>query len=126
MASAATSTVIGWQFDLEDRRQLLIRFPPVYPRVIADHVTLGKAPPDAPLPVETSGKIVGQVDDDAGLQALIVTIGGTTGRPDGSTYHITWSLGDDREAIQSNVVIARLGWRSIPEPIAIRLIPARF
>lgn len=130
MAASSTETyVIGWRLDPEERRQLLERIRPVYRKAIADHVTLASRVKEyAPLPTETGGLIVGQIDDDAGLQALVVEIGGTTGRPDGSTYHITWSLDDNRgrEAVQSNGVLARLGWRPLPEPIPITLIPARF
>jgi hypothetical protein len=36
--------------------------------------------------------MVGADDDCAHVQALVVEIGGTTRRPDGSTYHATWSL----------------------------------
>jgi len=48
--------------------------------------------------------------------------------PDGGVYHITWSLdrGRGREAVQSNDVIADLGWRRLPDPVPIRIIPARF
>ena len=35
--------------------------------------------------------MVGVDDDGAGVQALVVEIGGAARRPDGSTYHITWS-----------------------------------
>src|SRR3546814_9902597 len=51
------------------------------------------------------------VDDGEGLQALIVSIDGSTDRPDGSTYHITWSLDRSRgrKAVQSNDVIAERG-----------------
>jgi len=129
MASSGTNHVIGWRLDPEQRRQLLRQIRPVYRDVIADHVTLAsKVDADAPLPSETGGEILGKIDDDAGLQALVVAIGGTTGRPDGGTYHITWSLDRNRgrEAVQSNNVIARLGWRPLPEPIPITLIPARF
>ncbi|MBC7985831.1 MAG: hypothetical protein H7X93_04050 [Sphingomonadaceae bacterium] len=121
--------VTGWKLADADRQKLLARFAPLFPDRIADHVTLdSEAGPDAPLPEETRADVVGEVDDGAGLEALVVAIGGTTDRPDGSTYHITWSLdrAAGREAVESNEVIARLGWRSIAEPIAIEIIPARF
>jgi hypothetical protein len=80
------------------------------------------------LPTETSGEVVGEIDDGAGVQALVVRIGGTTDRADGSTYHITWSLdrARGRRPVENNDVIGRLGWRHLPEPIPIQLIPARF
>ncbi|HEX8302614.1 hypothetical protein [Sphingomonas sp.] len=111
--------------DEADRAALLIRFPPIWPDVIAHHVTLASHT-DAPLPAETAGEVVGHVDDGEGLQALAVAIGGTTDRPDGSIYHITWSLdgASGRRAVQSNQLLAERGFRSLDEPISIRLIPS--
>ena len=121
--------VTGWKLDATDRERLLERFRPAFPDVVADHVTLRTGTnASTPLPRETRGEVVGEIDDGAGVQALVVTIGGTTDRSDGSTYHITWSLdrARGRRPVESNAVIARLGWRSLPEPVPIRLHPARF
>ena len=121
--------VTGWKLDVTDRERLLERFRPAFPDVVADHVTLRTGTnASTPLPRETRGQVVGEIDDGAGVQALVVTIGGTTDRSDGSTYHITWSLdrARGRRPVESNAVIARLGWRSLPEPVPIRLHPARF
>lgn len=115
---------IGWLLDEADRATLLARFPPVWPDVIAHHVTLRSAT-GQPLPTQTSGEIVGEVNDGEGLQALVVAIDGTTDRPDGSTYHITWSLDKarGREAVQSNQVLAERGWHAV-DPIPVRLLPS--
>ena len=103
--------VAGWLLHPEDRNGLLAVFPPAYPEVVAHHVTLRSGvPQDFPLPTETEGFVVGVADDSAGVQALVVEIGGTTRRPDGSTYHITWSLGPGRRAVESNDVIRERGW----------------
>jgi len=121
--------VTGWKLDDDERTALLERFPPEWPDVIADHVTLDMhAGREAPLPHETDGEVVGAINDEVGLQALVVAIGGSTDRPDGSTYHITWSLdrARGREPIQSNQVIAEHGWRPLDDPIPIALIPARW
>lgn len=120
--------VTGWKLDPADREQLLDRFPPLWPDVVAHHVTLDANAADGdPLPVEQEARVVGSVSDGAGLQALVVAIGGTTDRPDGSTYHITWSLdrGRGREAMESNEVIAERGWDALDDPVPIGLIPAR-
>jgi hypothetical protein len=53
----------------------------------------------------------------------VVSIGGTTDRPDGSTYHITWSLSPGREARESNDVIAKLGWKALEQAIPIGFEP---
>lgn len=121
--------VTGWKLDEAERQRLLEICPPIFTDVVADHVTLRTGTnSQTPLPSARHGEIVGEIDDGAGVQALVVRIGGTTDRSDGSTFHITWSLdcARGRRAVESNAVIARLGWRSLPEPIPIRLKPARF
>lgn len=124
-----TRVVTGWTLEEPHRSQLLSRFAPLFPDIVADHVTLRTATDDqTPLPSETSAEVVGEVNDGAGVQALVVRIGGTTDRSDGSTYHITWSLDEakGRRAVESNAVIAQRGWEPLAEPIPIRLKPARF
>ncbi|MBT2246816.1 MULTISPECIES: hypothetical protein [Sphingobium] len=114
--------VTGWKLDPKERAQLLERFPPIWPDVIADHVPLkAGASANEPLPVQAAAEIVGSVDDGEGLQALIVSI-------DGSTYHITWSLDQSRgrKAVQSNDVITERGWEPLPAPVPIPIEPARF
>ena len=49
-----------------------------------------------------------------------------TERPDGSTYHITWSLGPGREARESNDVLREKGWQALAEAIPLRLAPRIF
>jgi hypothetical protein len=117
---------IGWEVDREDRRHLLARFPARYGETVADHVTLKFGSDRIKLPTERSGEIVGEADDGEGVQAMVVRIAGTTDRPDGSTYHITWSLGPGRRAKESNAVIARFGWRRFAEPIPVRLVPKAY
>ena len=117
---------VGWALDREEREVLLRRFPPRYPNVVADHVTLKFGDREVELPTATAGEIVGESDDGIGVQALVVRIDGTTDRPDGSTYHITWSLLAERQAKESNDVIARLGWRALEAPVALRLEPSAY
>jgi hypothetical protein len=120
-------SVTGWKLDRGQRRELLQQFPPRYANVVADHVTLqGKAARDAPLPEETDGEIVGRADDGNGVEAMVVAIEGTADRPDGSFYHITWSLADGREAKESNDLLAARNWERLELPMPIRLHPARF
>jgi len=119
--------VIGWRLDRDQRVELLQQFPPRFRNVVADHVTLqSQAAEDAPLPEETEGEIVGRADDSRGVEAMVVAIGGTTDRPDGSFYHITWSLADGREARESNFMLAGREWEMFDLPMPIRLEPARF
>ncbi|MGQ0560181.1 MAG: hypothetical protein ACT4OE_11495 [Sphingosinicella sp.] len=119
--------MIGWKLDRDQRAQLLERFRPRYANAVADHVTLqAKAAPGAPLPGESEGEIVGRGDDGRGVEAMVVTIGGTSERPDGSVYHITWSLAGGRKAKESNEMLAARRWETFAEPIPIRLEPARW
>ncbi|WJY19900.1 hypothetical protein QQS45_06725 [Alteriqipengyuania flavescens] len=125
----ASIRVTGWKLDRDDRAALLKRFPPVWPDIIADHVTLDpSATKDAALPDADFGEVVGHVNDRNGLQALVVAIDGSTDRPDGSIYHITWSIdrAQGREPKDSNDVLADQGWEEINSPVQIRLIPARW
>jgi hypothetical protein len=116
----------GWKLDRNERDALIARFPPRYPEVVADHVTLEFKPGKPKLPSATSGEIVGEADDGQGVQALIVRIGGTTDRPDGSTYHVTWSLAPGRRAVESNDVIRACGWTALETPVHLSLEPKGF
>ncbi|HZZ68470.1 MAG TPA: hypothetical protein VFE18_09885 [Phenylobacterium sp.] len=120
--SDPTHFYTGWLVDPKAREALLERFPPRYGIVVAHHVTLKFGDETAQPPAETLARIVGETDDGAGVQALVVAIGGTSARPDGGTFHITWSLAQGREARGSNAVIAQ-GWTPIADPVTVRLIP---
>lgn len=124
---AKPGTVIGWKLAQDDRDMLLQRFPAKYENVVADHVTLRTgATPQTPLPRKPHSRIVGRADDGKGLECLVVELDGTTDRPDGSTYHITWSLGPARRARESNDVLRDQRWEPLSAPIDIDLESARF
>ena len=120
-------SVIGWKLDRAQRDQLLARFPPRYPNIIADHVTLKSNAEAEPLPNPVEGAIVGHADDGDSLEAMVVTIDGKTGRPDGSVFHITWSLNKmkGRQARESNDLLRQRNWKAL-ELIPVKLEPARF
>ena len=124
---ARPGTVTGWKLPDDARAALFARFPPKYDNLIADHVTLRiGATPETPLPRKPEARVVGYADDGHSLECLVVELDGTTDRPDGSTYHITWSLGTGRKARESNDVLRDKGWTNIDAPIPIELEPARF
>jgi hypothetical protein len=124
---AKPGTVTGWKLPRDERELLLQRFAPRYENVIADHVTLRTgATPATPLPRKPEARIVGRADDGKSLECLVVELDGTTDRPDGSTYHITWSLGPRRRARESNDVLRDKGWEPLSAPIPVALEPARF
>lgn len=119
--------VTGWKVDRAQRDDLLARFPPRYARPVADHVTLrANVPSGTPLPPPARCRIVGDADDGTGVQAMVVEIDGTSDRPGGGTFHITWSLAAGRRARESNDVIAAYGWRRHAEPVAVKVEPASF
>jgi hypothetical protein len=115
---------MGWKLPGDERERLLRHFPPKYGNVIADHVTLRVG--NGSLPIRPEARIVGRADDGDSLQCLVVELDGTTDRPDGSTYHVTWSLGPGRKAVESNDVLREFGWEPIDPPISVELEPGRF
>ena len=125
---AKPGTVTGWKLSRDEREPLLDQFPPKYENVVADHVTLQVgATSTTPLPrTPSAARLVGRADDGRGVECLVVELDGSTDRPDGSTYHITWSLGPTRNARESNDVLRDQGWKPIPAPIDVTLVPARF
>lgn len=120
----ARQPVIGWAVSGRQRGELLQQFPPAYAKVVADHVTLavGKT---GPLPAPKTGELIGRVDDGKGVEAFVVRIDGSTERPGGGHFHITWSLGDGRKARESNDAIAALGWTPLDLAMPVELEPKR-
>ena len=123
---AKPGSVIGWLLAENDRERLLQEFPPKFEMTVAHHVTLKTEAEKDPLPADVRAAIVGRADDEQGVEAMVVAIDGTTDRFDGSTYHITWSLGDGRRARESNDVLKERGWQELDYPIPIKLEPGRF
>lgn len=119
-------TVLGWKLSAADRAALLERFPPRYAEIVADHVTHGRTGEAPAMPDAAGAVAIGRADDGAGVEALVVALAGSSDRWDGSTYHITWSLGPGREARESNDVIARRGWEPVEARPEVRLRPARW
>ena len=120
-------STIGWKLDPDQRKELVQQFPPKFRNLVADHVTLtGGTVEDSPLPHESEGEIIGRADDGRGVEAMVIRIGGTSDRPDGGTYHITWSLEDGREAKESNKVLREQKWETFELPMPVMLHPARW
>jgi hypothetical protein len=119
----AKAPILGWRIDRVDRERLLALVPPRYAETVADHVTHGRKDAAPPMPPVASARIVGRADDGEGVEALVVTLDGSSDRWDGSTYHITWSLGPGREAKESNDVIAAHGWQLLSGLPEVGLTP---
>jgi hypothetical protein len=125
---ASPGSVIGWKLDRSQRDELLEQFPPVYRDTVADHVTLKSNSRSDPVPNNVTAAIVGRADDGDSLECMVVTVDGATDRPDGSIFHITWSLDKSkgREARESNDLLKGRGWSPLAEAMPIKLEPARF
>lgn len=132
----------------ETRRRLKARFPMAYPHPEADHITHNHGATDfGDLHWPGQVEVIGIVDDKHGLQTLLARIDGQTERPDGRTYHVTWSLDPDKilppflrddegavpyEPRHSNAVIAYLRNKNdgkiechmLDDPIIITVMPA--
>jgi len=121
-----SAPILGWAIDRADRARLLGRFPPRHARTVADHVTFGREGEAPALPAAERATVIGRADDGAGVEALVVEVAGTSDRWDGSTYHITWSLGPGREAVESNAVIAEHGWTPVEGRPTVGLTPAKW
>ena len=123
---AKPGSVIGWKLDRSEREELLKRYPPHYPDAVADHVTLDAKAEGKPVPGPVEARIIGHADDGRGVEAMVVALDGTTDRPDGSTFHITWSLAPGRRARESNDVLKDQGWTRFDEAVPVTVKPARF
>jgi hypothetical protein len=116
----------GWILDAQDRERLLVAFPPRYANVIAHHVTYwGKKGAQSSPPEPATFKVVGHADDGRGIEALVVSVDGSCDRPDGSIYHITWSLdpGSGLKPVDSNRLIADVGWTDTHMPHPFKAEP---
>lgn len=115
----------AYVLDPQSRDNLVKYFPPKYPEFIGHHVTEEFGVPKNAMPPESPHRIevVGYAEDD-GIEALVVAVDGETKRPDGSTYHITWSLDRDkgRKPVHSNNVIKEKGYQRVG-PIQIDVRP---
>lgn len=97
----------AYVLDDASRDKLAEKFPPKYEKFVGHHVTHEFGVPEgteAPADVELA--VVGRVDSGDGLEALVVKVGDTRERPDGSTYHVTWSLDPDKyKPVDSNALL---------------------
>ncbi len=87
--------ISAYVLSLKSQSELLKMFPPRYDNVVANHVTQEVSNKEVETPSEAEMKVVGRVDSGDGLEALVVAVNGNTQRPDGHTYHITWSIDSD-------------------------------
>lgn len=100
----------GWKLSELDQDFLKTQFPPKYPLVRCEHVTLEVSPyglaPPAPAPIA----VVGYVDSGY-MEVLLVEVHGMATRPAGGFYHITHSHEDGVRSREANDVILRFDHR---------------
>lgn len=104
-----------------DRERLAQKFPPKFPDFIGHHIThrFGIRPNDS-YGEQMVVHLVGYACNDTGLEAFVVSVNGNTTRPDGKTYHLTWSLDRTKgfKPVDSGDLV-RGKWQSIDPPIPI-------
>lgn len=117
----------GYKLSERDRGILAKQFPPKYPKFVGHHVTtaFGTSDSDPLPPTADRYEIVGYTDSGDGLEALVVSIDGNTTRPDGSIYHITWSLDPAKYSPKNSNDLVKEGFESIT-PIEVDLVPTFF
>ncbi|MCM1322660.1 MAG: hypothetical protein NC218_00565 [Acetobacter sp.] len=104
-------STICYELDTESKNKLMEIFPPKYPMVKYDHITISMGGIDAKLPEPAeSVEVVGIADDGNGLEALIVRVNGMAVRPiDQKPWHITASFDPSKNAPAAFDIFAKSG-----------------
>lgn len=104
----------GYELTDKGRSDLLVHIEPRHPDVIAHHVTHEFGVYEQLPPSTSHVRVIAEVYDDK-VQAVVVMVAGTTGRPDGGTYHITVSLDKSAGAkpVDSNKIIESEDWNDV-------------
>lgn len=93
----------GYKLSEESRNKLKRLYPPKYSKFIGHHIThtygvdKNEKAPENP----NTCKVVGYIDKN-GVEGFLVEINGSSLRNDGSKYHITWSIEDNRKPVDTN------------------------
>lgn len=114
----------SYQLTPKTRKYLLDRFPPKHTKVVAHHIThkFG-VHSDTKPPLHADIKVVGYHNNPEGLEALVVSVDGSVDRPDGSVYHITWSLDPEKfKPVDSNKLVRKRDHKLIM-PIDVKTSP---
>lgn len=116
----------GYLLSQDSRDKLRKIFPPKNSTWLGHHITeTFGVPSDHPEPETPSRvQVVGYAESE-GLEGLLVSIDGTTERPNGGKYHITWSIDKEKgvKPVHTNKIINDA--QSIT-PIDIEVIPKTF
>lgn len=120
----------GYELTNNAHYQLLGHIEPLFPDVIAHHVTYEYGVYEQ-LPPDTNLVRVYAVANNDKVQTALVKVNGETERPDGGTFHITLSLDKaaGAKAKDSNGVIANIatdGTFNTVEPFDLAVVPKFF
>jgi hypothetical protein len=111
----------AYVLDEQSRAALAKQFPPKYPEFVGHHVTVQfGVPRDTAAPPAAKIEVVGYADSGDGLEALVVSVNGSTTRPDGKVYHITWSLDRSKyKPVDSNALVMRGDWLAVDDAVVL-------
>jgi len=117
----------AYELTEKSRKVLYIMYRPKYPDFIGHHITeeFGVANDSAPPSTPTLVEVVGYIDDGNGVEGFLVEVDGTSNRPSGGQYHITWSIdrSNGRKPFHTNNII---GDAKKISPVKIDVIPNVF
>lgn len=107
------------------RNELAEKYPPTYSKFVGHHVTVKfGVPAGTEPPEEADVRVLGIKDSGDGLEALVVSVNGSTERPDGGTYHITWSLEPDKyKPVDSNALMNNGKKYTLSLPTPLETVP---
>lgn len=109
----------------KSRKVLYYLNPPKYPEVIGHHITERFGIPEkTPIPKKPElVQVVGYFDSGDGIEGFLVEVNGSSKRPDGGLYHITWSLdrGAGYKPVHSNKFVEQA--KRLSTPVTIEVTP---
>jgi hypothetical protein len=113
-------------YNLTDQAQseLFSRFKPLFENIKGDHIThqFNICSEDL-LPDASKATIVGYSKNE-NIECVVVEILGSINRPDGKIYHITISHNDLAKPVDSNSLLASIGYFPV-DRFQIDILPAK-
>jgi hypothetical protein len=112
---------VGYFLTDQSRNLLLGKFPPKFEKVFCDHITFATGHSDKNIVPESKNiSVIGYKIDEGGLEVLVVSVGSTTRRPDGSIFHITHSLNPHKFSPKDSNVLLSKGYDRLDRIIRIQ------
>ena len=83
----------GYEIEAGSRQKLASLFPPKYPNFMGHHITEAFGIKDGSVPEQPQKfTVVAHIDNGEDVEGFVVEVDGSSDRPDGGTYHLTWSI----------------------------------